>query len=90
MPVVRLAAPRERPAAHRAAQADLARDGFLFLHRDKFAGSLAVGLALAQAVVKADSRVPDALTALGGAVADVRGYLRLAPITEVPGRGSRS
>jgi hypothetical protein len=48
------ASPRERPAARRA---DPARGGVLFLQRDKFAVSLAVGLALAQAAVKADSRV---------------------------------
>ena len=46
------------------------RDGFLFLDRDKFAGSFAVDLPPAQAAFMADSQVPWGVDALGGAVTE--------------------
>ena len=46
------------------------RDGFLFLDRDKFAGSFAADLPPAQAAFMADSQVPWGVDALGGAVTE--------------------
>jgi pimeloyl-ACP methyl ester carboxylesterase len=46
------------------------RDGFLFLDRDKFAGSFAGDLPRAQAEFMADSQVPWGLDALNGAVTE--------------------
>ena len=45
-------------------------DGFLFLDREKFAGSFAADVEPAQAAFMADSQVPWGLDALGGVVAD--------------------
>ena len=46
------------------------RDGYLFLDREKFAGSFAADLPAAQAQFMADSQVPWGVAALGGAVTD--------------------
>jgi pimeloyl-ACP methyl ester carboxylesterase len=46
------------------------RDGFLFLDRDKFAGSFAADLPPAQTAFMADSQVPWGVDALGGAVTE--------------------
>ncbi len=46
------------------------RDGFLFLDRDKFAGSFAGDVPAAQAAFMADSQVPWGVDALGGAITE--------------------
>jgi len=46
------------------------RDGFLFLDRDKFAGSFAADVPAAQAAFMADSQVPWGVDALGGAITE--------------------
>lgn len=46
------------------------RDGFLFLDRDRFAGSFAADLSAADAAFLADSQVPWGVGALGGGVTD--------------------
>jgi pimeloyl-ACP methyl ester carboxylesterase len=46
------------------------QDGFLFLDRDKFAGSFAGDLPAADAAFMADSQVPWGVEALGGVVTD--------------------
>jgi pimeloyl-ACP methyl ester carboxylesterase len=46
------------------------QDGFLFLDRDRFAGSFAADVDPAQAAFMADSQVPWGLDALGGPVTD--------------------
>ena len=46
------------------------RDGFLFLDRDKFAGSFAGDVPPAQAAFMADSQVPWGVDALGGAITE--------------------
>jgi pimeloyl-ACP methyl ester carboxylesterase len=45
-------------------------DGFLFLDREKFAGSFAADVEPAQAAFMADSQVPWGVDALGGSVSD--------------------
>jgi pimeloyl-ACP methyl ester carboxylesterase len=46
------------------------RDGFLFLDRDKFAGSFAGDLPAEQAAFMADSQVPWGVNALGGSITE--------------------
>ncbi|MFD4599549.1 alpha/beta fold hydrolase [Streptomyces sp. NPDC058464] len=46
------------------------RDGFLFLDREKFAGSFAADLSAAKAAFLADSQVPWGVDALGGVVSE--------------------
>jgi pimeloyl-ACP methyl ester carboxylesterase len=46
------------------------RDGFLFLDRDKFAGSFAGDVPAGQAAFMADSQVPWGVDALGGAITE--------------------
>jgi pimeloyl-ACP methyl ester carboxylesterase len=46
------------------------KDGFLFLDREKFAGSFAADLSASQAAFMADSQVPWGVDALAGAVSE--------------------